>query len=66
MEKRSRVSAWVASIIESAGLGVIAYGVAQIYTPLGWILLGVLLALWGWALTPKGQDAMAERGPEYR
>ena len=70
MEKRSRATAWVASILESGGFGVVAYGLGLVYKPLGWMLLGVLLVVWGWALTPKGQEALAgakaERGPEYR
>jgi uncharacterized membrane protein len=68
MPKRNRTAEWVASLIESAGVGVVAYGASLIYLPLGFLILGVLLALWGWALSPKGQDAMsnAERGPEYR
>lgn len=73
MEKRSRASAWVASILETGGLCVVAYGFGLVYKPLGWVLVGVLLTVWGWALTPKGQDALKdtlaranERGPEYR
>jgi hypothetical protein len=68
MQKRNRTAEWVASLIESAGLGVIAYGASLIYIPLGFLMLGGLLALWGWVLSPKGQDAMtkAERGPEHR
>jgi hypothetical protein len=55
--------------LETGGFLVVAYGVGLMYKPLGWVLLGVLLAVWGWALTPKGQNALAgakERGPEYR
>jgi hypothetical protein len=68
MPKRNRTVEWIAALIESAGLGVIAYGASLIYVPLGLLLLGALLALWGWSLSPKGQDAMsdAERGPERR
>jgi uncharacterized membrane protein len=68
MPKRNRALEWIASLIESAGIGVIAYGASLIYLPLGFLILGALLALWGWSLSPKGQDTMsnAERGPEYR
>jgi uncharacterized membrane protein len=68
VKKRNRTAEWVASLIEAAGLGVIAHGASLIYLPLGWLILGALLVLWGWTLTPRGQDAMsnAERGPEYR
>lgn len=68
MPKRNRTVEWVAALIESAGLGVIAYGASLIYLPLGLLLLGLLLTLWGWTLSPKGQEKMgnAERGPEYR
>jgi uncharacterized membrane protein len=65
MQKRNRTAEWVAALIESAGLGVIAYGASLIYLPLGFLMLGALMALWGWALSPKGQKD-AERGPEYR
>jgi hypothetical protein len=56
-------------MLESGGVLVIAYGAGLMYKPLGWLVFGTLLALWGWALSPKGQDAMAnarERGPEHR
>jgi hypothetical protein len=68
VKKRNRTAEWVAVLIESAGLGLIAFGASLIYVPLGLLMLGSLLALWGWALSPKGQGAMsdAERGPEYR
>lgn len=69
MKEHNRVVEWFASLLETGGFLVVAYGVGLIYKPLGWVLLGVLLAVWGWALTPKGQDTLAsakERGPEYR
>jgi hypothetical protein len=67
MEKRSRATAWVASVLETGGLCVLAYGLGLVYKPLGWVALGVLTFVWGWALTPSGQEALAkERGPEHR
>jgi hypothetical protein len=65
MRQRAKVYDVASTLIESAGVLVTAYGLSQVYRPLGWILGGVFVALVGFSLSPKDPKD-SERGPEYR
>jgi hypothetical protein len=54
-----------ASVFELAGVGVVTVGLGKLYEPLGWVFLGVMLALIGYSLAPKA-DESKDRGPEHR
>jgi hypothetical protein len=65
MRRGISVTDLFASVLEAAGIGVVAVGVGKIYGPLGWVFLGVMLALIGFSMSPKA-DQSKNRGPEHR
>lgn len=53
MRRRAIVLEVVSTLVEGLGALGVAYGLAQVYRPLGWILGGLFVAVVGFSLSPK-------------
>jgi uncharacterized membrane protein AbrB (regulator of aidB expression) len=53
MGRRAIVREVTSTLVEAVGAVTVAYGLAQVYRPLGWILGGAFVALAGFSLSAK-------------